>query len=297
MSRIAFVNGQFVPHAHAQIHIEDRGYQFADGVYEVWAVRDGTILDEADHFARLCRSLTELQIGVPVTAKSLGLRLRQMMRRNRMSNGLIYMQVTRGVAPRVHVFPSGNISPSVILTAKHINWRAADKRAEKGVTVVSRPDERWARRDIKSTAILPNILARQSAKEAGSYEAWLIGPDGYVTEGAASTAWIITDKGEIWTRAFSHQTLPGITRHAIFQTAHEMGLKLVERAFTLKEATAASEAFLSGAGSGVMPIIRIDEAPVGDGTPGKMALLIRHNYVQLAKKRADNDQATFTFPD
>lgn len=296
MSHIAFVNGQFVPHAHAQVHIEDRGYQFADGVYEVWAVRDGIILDEADHFVRLCRSLTELQIRVPVTAKSLGFRLRQMMRRNRMSNGLIYMQVTRGVAPRVHVFPSGHISPAVILTAKHVNWREADKRAEKGVAVVSRPDERWARRDIKSTAILPNILARQSAKEAGAYEAWLIGPDGYVTEGAASTAWIITKAGEIWTRGLSHLTLPGITRHAIFQTAQEMSLKLVEHAFTLEEAKAASEAFMTGAGSGVMPIVSIDGTPVGDGTAGTMSLLIRHNYIDLAKKRADDDKATFTFP-
>lgn len=286
MPRIAYVNGQYVPHRDAVVHVEDRGYQFADGVYEVCAVLDKRLLDMDGHLARLERSLGALSIDAPFARPALLQILRQMIARNRIRDGLIYMQVTRGVAPRDHKFPPATMCPSMVITAKAFNWSALEARAEKGIKVQSTPDERWARCDIKSVALLPNVLARQKAVEAGADEAWLVGADGLVTEGAASTAWIVTQDGTLVTRPLSADILPGITRATLIEVAAEKGLKVEERAFTIAEAQQAREAFVTAATAFVQPVVVIDGVPMGNGAAGSFTLDLRAAYIDRARALA-----------
>lgn len=266
MGRIAYVNGRYVPHAEAAVHIEDRGYQFADGVYEVLAVYKGKLIDEPGHIERLDRSLRELRIDWPVTPRVLGVLMRETVRRNRLTDGTIYLQVTRGVAPRGHPFPEG-AAPALVMTVK-----AKDLNTLKGgipTKVITVPDQRWARPDIKSVALLPNCLAQQQAKEAGCYEAWQVDRDGYVTEGTMSNAWIISAKGELVTRsADGNVILNGITRLAVLDVAKAAKVKLVQRPFTVAEAKKAREAFLTSTTSFVKPVVEVDGRKVGDGEPG-----------------------------
>lgn len=279
MSRTAYVNGQYVPHRRAAVHIEDRGYQFADGVYEVMAMAGGEWVDEGGHLDRLDRSLAELRIPPPMGRRALRLVARELMRRNRLRDGMIYMQVTRGVAPRDHAFPV-HVVPTLVLTARRTPRRSETRRA--GVKVITVPDIRWKRCDIKSVALLPNILAKQAAVDAGAYEAWQVDADGHVTEGCASNAWIITGdrdgEGEIVTRATDSSILSGITRWAVTRLAAEAGLALVERAFTVAEAKAAREAFLTSTTSHVTPVVRIDDVPVADGRPGTLTRRLQTLY-------------------
>lgn len=280
MARYAYVNGRYVDHREAHVHIEDRGYQLSDGVYEVVGVRDGRLIDETPHIDRLDRSLRELRIAWPVSRPVLGFILRELMRRNRLRDGLIYMQVTRGVARRDHAFPAGPVKPALVITTQHRKRAEADPG--QGVAVKTMPDIRWARCDIKSVALLPNVLAKQAARESGAFEAWMVDGEGRVTEGASTNAWIVTQDDELVTRQTDQGILAGITRHTLKSIASALQLKLVERPFTLAEARKAREAFVTSATSFVTPVVKIDGEPVGDGRVGPTARRLREEYVRFS---------------
>ncbi len=282
MTRIAYVNGAYVGGRDAVVPIEDRGYQFADGVYEVCEVFRGALIDEERHLGRLARSLAELRIAAPVKPAALKLILREILARNKVASGYLYIQVTRGVAPRDHVFPEPSVRPSLVVTARPVDPQKGEAAAKKGVAVISTPDLRWKRVDIKSIALLPNVLARQSAKEQGAYEAWLIDDDGLVTEGAASNAWIIDEAGTLVTRQVDHSILRGITRTTLIEIIATQGLRLEERKFSLDEALRAREAFITGATTLVMPVVAIDGQKIGGGVPGGLTLKLRHIFHEAA---------------
>ncbi len=287
MTRVAYVNGRFVPHARAVVHIEARGYQLADGVYEVWAVFDGRLADAAGHFRRLARSLGELRIAAPMSDRALKILLAEVIRRNRVTDGVVYLQVTRGVASRDHAFPDPPVAPGVVISAKNVDHAAAQARAAKGVAVVTQPETRWARCDIKTIALLPNVLAKQAAREAGAAEAWFVDELGLITEGASSNAWIVDGDGALRTRDIQANILRGVTRHALLSIAAAAGLTLEERPFTVEEARSAREAFITGAGTLVMPVVRIDGQALGDGSPGPVAKRLRELYIEAARRPAD----------
>lgn len=263
----------------AAVHIEDRGYQFADGVYEVCLFIDGEYWDAEEHLARLDRSLAALSIRQPMSDRSLKTVMGGVVRRNRLKNALVYIQVTRGVAPRNHPFPDRPIEPSLVVTARRFDLEKSGKQAEKGIAVVSAPDNRWGRVDIKSIGLLPNVLAKEIAKKEGAIEAWLV-RNGKVTEGASSNAWIVTKSGDLITHPLGPEILGGITRQTVIACAEELQMKVIERAFSLEEAHAASEAFLTSAANLVMPIVKVDGAPVGDGKPGPVARRLRDAYIR-----------------
>jgi D-alanine transaminase len=283
VSRVAYVNGRYVWRRDAMVHIEDRGYQFADGVYEVCEVFRGALIDEKRHFARLAYSLAELRIEAPLQAGALALVLREIITRNKVENGFVYVQVTRGVAPRDHVFPT-NVRPSLVVTARQVNLVKSEGVAQKGISVVTAPDIRWKRVDIKTICLLPNVLARQFAKERGAYEAWFIDLDGMVTEGSASNAWIVGEAGTIITHQVDHSILRGITRTTLIEIIAAQGLKLEERRFSLDEAFAAREAFITGATTLVMPVVCIDGRKIGTGTPGPIASKLRAIFHDTAAR-------------
>ncbi|MFM9863737.1 MAG: D-amino-acid transaminase [Micropepsaceae bacterium] len=278
MSRIAYVNGRYVPFARAMVGVEDRGFQFADGVYEVCAIRGGALIDEAPHLARLERSLGELRMRAPVGSWQLGHIMRETVRLNRVREGLVYVQVTRGVARRDHGFPAVSVKPTLVVTARTLDFARYAALAGKGIAVVTRPEARWARCDIKSTGLLPNVLAKQAAREAGAFEAWFVDRDGFVTEGASTTAWIVDANGVLRTRALDHAILPGVTRAEIVPFCRQLGVELSERAFSVEETRTAREAFISAASFGVLPVTRIDGSAVGDGKPGLIAANIGKLY-------------------
>lgn len=279
MPRIAYVNGRYTPHAEAGVHVEDRGYQFADGVYEVCLAVNGVFWDEEGHLARLDRSLEALSIAKPMGKPALRLVMERLLRKNRLKDALVYMQVTRGVAPRNHPFPEKPPEPSLVMTAKRFDREKAEAQARAGVSVITVPDIRWGRVDIKSVSLLPNVLAKETARQAGAQEAWLV-KDGEITEGASSNAWIVTAHGEIVTHPLGNEILGGITRQAVMECAAALQMKVVERAFTTAEALAASEAFLTSATTLVTSIVRIDGKNVGDGKPGKVAKRLREAYIE-----------------
>jgi D-alanine transaminase len=278
MSRIAYVNGRYVPHRAAMVHVEDRGYQFSDGVYEVCEVRAGRMVDERRHLERLQRSLGELRIRLPMSPAALGIVMRETIRRNRVHDGIVYLQVTRGVARRDHAFPSPNTTPSVVVTARNIDAAGNEQIAAKGIAVISVPDNRWARVDIKTTGLLPNVLAKQAAREQGAREAWFVDPQGYVTEGASTNAWIVTGAGKLVTRPADHAILRGITRTVLIAAIGAQGLELEERPFTLAEAYSAREAFVTAASQIVMPVVSINGRPIGDGAPGPITRALRRGF-------------------
>lgn len=285
MSRIAYVNGRYVPHGEASVHIEDRGYQFADGVYEVVAVREGEFCDKQGHLDRLDRSLAELRIRPPVGRAALEVILREVARRNGVRNGLVYMQVTRGVFPRNHPFPPETVKSALVVTAKRSVAQDPVKTAN-GIAVISVPDQRWARCDIKSVGLLANVLAKQQAREAGAYEAWQIDREGFVTEGSSTNAWIVTRDNELVTRPATNDILRGITRETLLRVARKRGLKVVERPFTIEEALNAKEAFITSASSYVLPVVRVDDRPVGNGAPGELTLELVDGYIENATESA-----------
>jgi len=283
MSRIAYVNGRYRPWRDATVHVEDRGYQFADGVYEVCEVRGGRMVDERRHMARLERSLGELRIAMPMSPAALGIVMRETIRRNRVENGIVYLQVSRGVARRDHAFPLPGTAPAVVVTARALDSVGNEATAEKGIAVVTLPDNRWARVDIKTIALLPNVLAKQAAREQGAREAWFVDRDGKVTEGSSSNAWIVTGDGKVATRAADTAILRGITRDVLIGAIAAEGLTFEERPFTVADALAAREAFLTSASQIVMPIVRIDGKPVGDGKPGPVARALREAFRRHAQ--------------
>jgi D-alanine transaminase len=286
MGRVAYVNGRFVPHGEAMVHVEDRGYQLADAVYEVWALFDGKLADAEGHFARLERSLSELSIAMPMSRAALTLVLKEAVRRNRVRDGLVYLQVSRGVAPRDHAFPTSPVRPAMIVTVKAVDRAASEARAAKGASVITVPENRWGRCDIKTVGLLPNALAKQKAREAGAVEAWFVDELGFVTEGASSNAWILDAEGRLRTRDTNANILRGVTRLSLIDLAREAGLKVEERPFTPEEAKAAKEAFITGAGTLVLPVVKVDGKAVGDGKPGPVAARLRRLYIDRAKATA-----------
>jgi D-alanine transaminase len=286
MSRVAYVNGAYQPHAHAQVHVEDRGFQLADGVYEVWAVFDGRLADAEGHFARLDRSLAELQIEPPMSRAALRVVIREVVRRNRIRNGMVYLQVTRGTGRRDHAYPDPPVPATLVLTAKTIDRTAADAKAAKGIKVKSTPDNRWGRCDIKTVGLLPNAMARQAAKEEGAGEAWFVDADGLVTEGAASNAWIIDRDGVVRTRDLRANILRGVTRGTLIEVLAGSNMKVVEKAFSLEDVAEAREAFITGAGALVTPVTHIDGKAIGDGKAGPVSLRLRADYISRAQREA-----------
>ena len=286
MSRIAYVNGRFAPKMQAVVHIEDRGYQLADAVYEVWALFDGKLADPEGHFARLERSLSELRIPMPMSRAALTTVLRETVRRNRIREGLVYLQVSRGVARRDHAFPTMPVPPAVVVTVSRVDRATTEARAAAGVSVVTTPENRWGRCDIKTVGLLPNVLAKQKAREAGAAEAWFVDDLGFVTEGASSNAWIVDGDGVLRTRDTNANILRGVTRLSLLDVAREAGLKVEERPFTPDEAVAAKEAFITGAGTLVLPVVAIDGRNVGDGKVGPVAMRLRRLYIERAKATA-----------
>lgn len=281
MARLAYVNGRYRPHGEAAVHVEDRGFQFADGVYEVVTVQGGRLVDEVGHLDRLERSLGELSIAAPVSRAVLRLIMRELIRRNGIRDGIVYLQITRGVAARDFKFPA-DATPSLVMTTRRMNLNPT-KQIEKGVDVITIPDIRWRRRDIKSVSLLPQVLGKQKAAAAGAFEAWQVDDQGCVTEGCSSNAWIVSRAGTLITRPPTHDILNGITRQTILRVAGDEGIEVEERAFTVAEAYDAAEAFLSSATTYVTPITRIDGRPVGDGKPGRLALALRRHYVDYAR--------------
>lgn len=287
MGRIAYVNGRYVAHRDAAVHIDDRGFQFSDGVYEVLPVYAGRIINRAWHLERLERSLRELRIGWPLSPRVLPAILQQVLQRNRISGGgMIYVQITRGVAPRVHAFPAAGLKPALIVTAHAVDMAARAAQAAIGVRLISTLDARWARRDIKSVSLLPNILAKQLAVEAGAFEALFVTPEGIVTECASSTFWIVNQAGTLLTHPLGNEILPGVTRRAVLALAQELGINTEERRFSLTEALAARETFLTSATNFVMPVTQIDEQVIGDGAPGAVSLALRQAYIDKLQENS-----------
>jgi D-alanine transaminase len=277
--RIVYVDGLYRPYGSASVHVEDRGLLFGDAVYEVCAIRNGRIFDLEPHFDRLERSLRELSIAPPMSRASLGLVIAETLRRNTVVDGLIYIQVSRGVAPRDHAFPDPPTKPSLVVLARAVDVAAMDKKAQAGVRVVTTQDIRWARRDIKTTGLLANVLGKQAAKEAGAGEVWFYDERGDITEGGSTNAWIVDEAGVLRTRDLSSQILAGVTRRAILGIAQSHGLSIHEAPFTVAEARRAREAFSTSAVALVMPVFQIDDAVIGHGTPGKVAIALRQSYL------------------
>ena len=282
--RSAYVNGRYLPGAQATVHVEDRGFQFSDGVYEVCEVRDSHIIDEQRHMARLSRSLHELRIPMPMSDRALKIVMRECLHRNRVHDGIIYLQITRGVARRDHAFPAPDTRPSLVVTARSLDRAANERMAAEGVAVVTVPDNRWERVDIKSISLLPNVLAKQAAREQGAKEAWFVDGSGHVTEGSSSNAWIVTMDGKVVTRPAERGILRGITRTVLLEVIKAQGLSLEERAFTLEEAYKSREAFLTSASQAVMPVVHIDGRPVGNGAPGLIASALRAKFHEHAER-------------
>jgi D-alanine transaminase len=286
MGRIAYVNGRYVPHGQAVVHVEDRGFQFADGVYEYFAVFGGKLADAAGHFERLWRSLSEIRIRAPMSEAALKVVMAQSVRLNRVRDGSVYVQITRGTAPRDHAFPDPSTPPTVVVTAKLIDYAAAAAKAAEGVGVVTQPDLRWGRCDIKTVGLLPNALAKQAAREAGAYEAWLVDDLGFITEGASTNAWIIDADGSLRTRDTNANILRGVTRKTLIDLAEEAGLSVSQRPFTPDDVRQAKEAFMTAASTLVLPVVSIDGKPVGDGKPGPVGARLRALYEQNARDSA-----------
>jgi D-alanine transaminase len=281
MSRIVYVNGDFVPESEARISVFDRGFLFADGVYEVTSVLDGKLVDNAAHLVRLQRSLDELKMAAPCSMEEIEAIQKRMLVENNLEEGMIYLQVTRGAADRDFNFPKDAKSSLVMFTQSKI--LAANPTAERGLSVVSVPDLRWARRDIKTVQLLYPSIAKEQAMAKGADDAWLV-EDGFVTEGTSNNVWIILANGTIVTRQLSSDILHGITRRAVMELAREHQIKVEERPFTIEEAKSAKEAFITSASAFVMPVVSIDGVKIGDGKPGDLTRKLREIYLAEAKR-------------
>ena len=283
--RIAYVDGRYVAHGKAGVHIEDRALQLGDGIYEVCGVEHGALMDEEEHLDRLERSLREIEMAMPMPRNALKLVMRELVRRNGVRDGLLYLQVTRGAMRRDHPIPKISPRPSLILTVRAVAPHEFEKRRQDGVAVVSRPDERWGRCDIKTVQLLPNLLAKTAARRAGAFEAWLVDGEGFVTEGSSTTAWIVDRQGNLRTRHLSNDILPGVTRRVILEAAAAAQLPVHETRFTVADAAAAREAFISSA-TGVIPVTILDGKPVGEGVPGPLTRRVQELYALTSRQRA-----------
>ncbi len=284
MSQTVYVNGRYAPYFEAVVHVEDRGFQFGDGVYEVIEVRDGALIDATRHLDRLTRSLRELSMPLPMARGALAHVIRETVRRNRVKEGTAYLQVTRGARHRDFLFPGPEVPQSLIVIARPTPRIVGEARADSGIAVTTLPDPRWARCDIKTIMLLPASIAKESARKSGAKEAWFVGDDGFVTEGASSNAWIIDAAGNLVTRPIDNAILRGVTRTTLIDVIAKLGLTLVERPFTVVEAQAASEAFVTAATNVVTPVIEIDGRKVGDGRPGPISRQLRKAFHASAER-------------
>ena len=279
MDRTVFVNGDYIPESEGKVSIFDRGFLFADGVYEVSAVVNGKLVDYASHMERLGRSLGELRMDWPCTRQELDAMHQQMILRNNLAEGIIYMQVTRGAADRTFNFPKTPVKPTLIAFTQAMSL-VSNPNAVTGIKIITTPDLRWARRDIKTVMLLAPVLGKQDAYEQGAQEGWMV-ENGFITEGTSSNAYIVKD-GKVITRHLSNEILAGCTRRALFRLAAEQGVEIIERPFTAEEAYAADEAFLTSASQFVMPIVEIDGRRVGGGQPGPVVRKLRELFLQEA---------------
>lgn len=284
MPRIAYVNGRYQPHDEAAVHIEDRGFQFADGVYEVCEVRHGVIVDLTRHLNRLERSLNELDMSMPMSRAALTHVIREVLRRNRVKNGLYYLQVTRGRARRDHVYPAMDTPMTVVVTAKSTDPSIIAKKNANGIAAITVPDNRWERVDIKTVGLLPNCMARQKAKEAGAQEAIYVDEQGRVTEGAATNVWIVDAEGRLVTRPAETGILRGITRTTLMDVTSKLGIDVKEAYFTVEDMLNAREVFITAATSICFPVVSIDGKTVANGHPGSMSQKIREAFFDIAEK-------------
>lgn len=283
MTRVIYVNGRYLPYAEAGVHAEDRGFQFADSIYEVCEILDGRLIDESRHMDRLERSLNELRIERPMSRRALGLVMREVIKRNRVRTGLLYLQVSRGAAPRDFAFPPGDVPPTLVCLARRVDDAKREARANAGISVITAPDVRWGRCDIKTVMLLPACLAKDAAARAGASEAWFFDQEGFVTEGASSNAWIVDASGTVITRPNGHAILPGVTRTTLMGILNRENIPVIERPFRVDEAKAAREAFITSASGTVMPVVHIDGTPIANGSPGEMTRLLRSKFHQFAE--------------
>jgi D-alanine transaminase len=286
MTRIVYVNGQYLPYAQARVHAEDRGFQFGDAVYEVCEVRAGRLVDETRHMQRLARSLSELGMPQPMSGRAWSRVLREAVRRNRVGDGSVYLQVSRGARPRDFLFPPDHVAPTVVCLARNSNPARAEAAAETGIGIKTMPDIRWGRCDLKTVMLLPASLAKEAARKEGAKEAWFVDPQGYVTEGGSSNAWIVDRDGRLITRQVDDAILRGVTRTTLIDLLKRENIELVERPFTVEEAKAAREAFITSATNIVMPVVRIDGKPIGNGAPGLLSLRLRSEFHSAAELAA-----------
>jgi D-alanine transaminase len=283
MARIVYVNGRYLPYAEAGVHVEDRGFQFADSVYEVCEVKNRALIDTTRHLARLARSLSELKIAFPMAEAALRHVLGQVVRRNRVRDGIVYLQVTRGQAPRDFLFPGPDTEPTLVAVARSIDPAKVAAKARQGIAVKSVPDHRWGRCDLKTVMLLPAALAKETARTAGAQEAWFVDEGGFVTEGASSNAWIVRPDGFVLTRPLDNRLLGGVTRATALEVLKAQGVPVEQRPFTIAEAQAAKEAFVTSASATVMPVVKIDGRAVADGKPGPVTLRLREKFHDLAE--------------
>lgn len=276
MSGIAYVNGRYLPHAEASVHIEDRGFQFSDGVYEVIEVHGGRRIDEEPHLERLDRSMGELEIRAPFGREAFRIVMDEILRRNRLRNALLYIQVTRGTAPREHAYPRAAIT-TLAMTVRPAPKRAA-RAVEEGVSVITIADIRWKRCDIKTVALLPNVMGKQQAKQAGAVEAWQVDEQGTVTEGTSTNAWIAIGERAVATHPADARILDGVTRRTVIDLARRAGIEVREQPFSLSHALSAPEAFLTSTSSHVLPVTQIDGKPIGQGNPGPISVELARLY-------------------
>ncbi|MDQ8700403.1 D-amino-acid transaminase [Hyphomicrobium sp. LHD-15] len=283
MTRVVYVNGQYLPYGQAGVHVEDRGFQFADSIYEVCEVDQGRLVDETRHLERLERSLGELRIPMPMSRRALGHVLRETVKRNRVQTGLVYLQISRGAAPRDFPFPTGDIAPTIVCLARRVDGAKRAARAAAGIAVKTMPDIRWGRCDIKTVMLLPAVLAKEAAAADGAQEAWLVDSEGFITEGASSNAWIVDASGTLITRPTGNAILPGVTRRSLFDLLMGEKIPFTERPFRVEEAFSAREAFITSASGTVMPVVAIDGRPIGNGHPGELTRRLRSNFHQAVE--------------
>ncbi len=274
MTRVAYVNGRYRRHVDAEVHVEDRGLQFSDAVYEVFMALEGRLLDFAPHMARLHRSLAALSIKPPMSDGAVQVVALELLRRNRLRNAMVYLQVSRGVAPRDHAFPQDDTPPGLVMSARRMDYAAIARRQQLGVSVVTRPETRWARPDIKSVSLLANVLAKQEARAANAFEAWFVDGDGMITEGTSTNAWMVSKDGALVTRSLDNSILAGITREAVLSVAAERQMAVEQRPFSVLEAQQAAEAFVTSSTSFVMPVIEVDDCTIGSGAPGPVTAAV-----------------------
>lgn len=284
VTRIIYINGEWLPEPDAKVSVFDRGFLMADGIYEVTCVLDGKLVDYAGHAARLQRSARELGMTVPLDDAALLAVHREIVARNGVDQGMIYLQLTRGVADRDFAYPPADTPPTLVLFTQSRNV-LENRAAEEGIAVALLPDLRWGRRDIKTIQLLYPSMAKMEAKARGADDAWLV-EDGHVTESSAATSHIVTAEGVLVTRDLSHALLPGITRASVLELAAEHGVRVEERAFTPAEALAAREAFITSATNFVVPVVRIDGKAVGDGKPGALTRDLRRYYIETRRAAA-----------